>query len=128
MRFVAGRDAVAELLARALQRRAIGKMLLAGAPWRSCWSGRCSEDPSGRCWWPGAAAERLAGRGAVAEAAGWGAVAKKLATPWQRAIGKKLLTRGAAVAKMLQAGAPGGRYLIQQKCHVQKAYLQRSNC
>ena len=65
MRFVAGRDAVAELLARALQRRAIGK---------------------------------------------------------------KLLTGSVAVAKMLQAGAPGGRYLIQQKCHVQKAYLQRSNC
>ena len=31
----AGRDAVAELLARALQRRAIGKMLLAEALWRS---------------------------------------------------------------------------------------------
>ena len=55
-------------------------------------------------------------------------MAKKLATPWQRAIGKKLLTGGAAVANMLQAGAPGGRYLIQQKCHVQKAFLQSSNC
>ena len=46
--------------------------------------GRCSEEPSGRCWWPGAAAERLVGRGAVA---------KKLATPWQRAIGKELPTK-----------------------------------
>ena len=77
-------------------------------------------------------------------------MAKKLATPWQRAIGKKLLTRcaavakmlpaegaavakmlpaeGAAVAKMLLVGAPGGRYLIQQRRHVQKAFLQRSNC
>ena len=65
MRFVAGRDAVAELLARALQRRAIGK---------------------------------------------------------------KLLTGRAAVAKMLPAGAPGARYLTQQRRHVQKAFLQRSNC
>ena len=104
------------------------RLLLAGAPWQSCWSGRCSEEPSGRCWWPGAAAERLAGRGAVAEAAGWGAVAKKLATPWQRAIGKKLLTGSTAVAKMLLAGTPDARYLIQQSCHVQKAFLQRSNC
>ena len=78
----------------------------------------------------------VAGRGAVAErwygqpteAAGRGTVAKKLATPWRRAIGKKLLTRGAAVAKMLPAGAPGARYLTQQSCHVQKAFLQRSNC
>ena len=43
-------------------------------------------------------------------------------------IGKKLLTRGAAVAKMLLAGASGARYLIQQRRHVQKAFLQRSNC
>ena len=70
----------------------------------------------------------VAGRGAVAEAAGRGTVAKKLATPWQRAIGKKLLTEGTAVAKMLQDGAPGARYLTQQRCHVQKAFLQRSNC
>ena len=90
--------------------------------------GRCSEEPSGRCCWPGAAAERLVGRGAVAEAAGRGTVAKKLATPWQRAIGKKLLTRNAAVAKMLLTGASGARYLIQQSCHVQKAFLQKSNC
>ena len=50
-RAVAGRGAVAELLlagdivtemllAGALQRRAIGKMLLAGALWESCWPGR----------------------------------------------------------------------------------------
>ena len=64
----------------------------------------------------------------MAEAAGWGAVAKKLATPWQRAIGKKLLTGSTAVAKMLLAGTPDARYLIQQSCHVQKAFLQRSNC
>ena len=53
----------------------------------------------------GAVAELLVGRGAVAEAAGRGTVAKKLATPWQRAIGKKLLTRCAAVAKMLPTKA-----------------------
>ena len=83
MRFVAGRDAVAELLAgsamakrmAALLQRAIGKKLLAG-----------------------------------------------------RAIGKKLLTGSTAVAKMLLAGTPDARYLIQQSCHVQKAFLQRSNC
>ena len=97
MRFVAGRGAVAEAAGR----------------------GRCSEEPSGRCWWPGAAAERLAGRGAVA---------KTLATPWQRAIGKKLLTGSTAVAKMLLTGVPGARFLIQQRRHVQKAFLQRSNC
>ena len=88
MRFVAGRGAVAELLVGALQRRAIGKKLLAGrtavakmlqagAPWRELLV-RAASGSS----WPGA-------------------VAKKLATPWRRAIGKKLLTRCAAVAKML---------------------------
>ena len=61
--------------------------------------------------------------------AGRGTVAELLARALQRrAIGKKLLTRGAAVAKMLLTGAPGGRYLIQQRRHVQKAFLQRSNC
>ena len=64
MRFVAGRDAVAELLAgsamakrmAALWQRAIGKMLLAGAPW---WLSYC---------WPGDATEQdAAGRGAVAQ-------------------------------------------------------------
>ena len=73
-----------------------------------------------------AVAERWYGQ--PAEAAGRGAVAKKLATPWQRAIGKMLLTEGAAVAKKLLAGAPGARYFIQQRRHVQKAFLQRSNC
>ena len=48
----------------------------------------------------------VAGRGAVAE----------------------LLTGRYAVAKMLQAGVPGARFLIQQRRHVQKAFLQRSNC
>ena len=57
-----------------------------------------------------------------------GAVAKKLATPWRRAIGKKLLTGSTAVAKMLQAGAPDARFLIQQRCPVQKAFRQKSNC
>ncbi|MDY3293567.1 MAG: hypothetical protein SOX79_03435 [Candidatus Egerieousia sp.] len=71
----------------------------------------------------------VAGRGAVAEAAGRGAVAELLAEALQRrAIGKKLLTRGTAVAKMLQARVPGARYFIQQRRHVQKAFLQKSNC
>ena len=84
MRFVAGRGAVAELLA--------------GAPWRSCWPGRCGgaagreqcgRVPSGRCCWPGRcgrAADRPvrsgkeAGRGtAMAKRqAGNAAVAKRL--------------------------------------------------
>ena len=66
MRFVAGKGAAAERLAGALQRRAIGKMLLAvdtvtelllaGAPW---WLS---------CCWPGDATEQdAAGRGAVTE-------------------------------------------------------------
>ena len=72
MRFVAGRGAAAERLAGALQRRAIGKMLLAvntvtelllaGAPW---WLS---------CCWPGDATEQdAAGRGHPDRVvAGWG--------------------------------------------------------
>ena len=53
---LAGRGAVAELLAEsamakriaALWQRAIGKMLLAGAPWRSSWQGRCGRDTAAR--------------------------------------------------------------------------------
>ena len=76
MRFVAGRGAAAERLAGALQRRAIGKMLLAGdtvtelllagAPWwlSCCWPGDATEqDAAGR----GAVAERLQRGGAVVE-------------------------------------------------------------
>ena len=44
------------------------------------------------------------------------------------AVAKMLPAEGAAVAKMLLAGVPGARFLIQQRCPVQKAYLQRSNC
>ena len=62
MRFVAGRGAVAErhreavagggavtelLLAEALRRRAIGKLLLAGAPWRNCWYGQPADAAAG---------------------------------------------------------------------------------
>ena len=104
MRFVAGRGAVAELLTE-------------GAAAKSH-----REDVAGR----DAVAERWYGQ--PAEAAGRGAVAKKLATPWRRAIGKKLLTGSTAVAKMLQAGAPDARFLIQQRCPVQKAFRQKSNC
>ena len=67
---MAGLGAEAELMAgsamakrmAALWQRAIGNMLLAGAPWRSYWPGR-----RGRAAGQGAAAERMAGRGAVAE-------------------------------------------------------------
>ena len=72
MRFVAGRGAVAELLAvsamakrmAAPWRRAIGKLLLAGAPWQSV----CREAALWRsiCW-PG--------------------------VPWRKTIGKLLLAR-----------------------------------
>ena len=75
--------------------------------------------PDEVCCWPGVPMRLVAGRGAIA---------KELATPWQRAIGKKLLTGSTAVAKMLLAGVPGARYLIQQRRHVQKAFRQRSNC
>ena len=63
MRFVAGGDAVAE-------------MLLAGALRRSCWQGRCGRDADGEalwrsCCWPwlrgGATAERRCCGGATAE-------------------------------------------------------------
>ena len=66
MRFVAGGDAVAELL-------------LAGALRRSCWQGRCGRDADGEalwrcCCWPwlrgGATAERRR-RGRVFGAAEW---------------------------------------------------------
>ena len=33
--------------------RSIVGELLAGAPWQSCWQGRCSEELSGRYCWPG---------------------------------------------------------------------------
>ena len=50
--------------------------------------------------------------------AGRDAVAELLAGALQRR----------AIGKMLLAGAPGARFLIQQRRHVQKAFLQRSNC
>ena len=58
MRFVAGRGAVAELLAEsamekriaALWQRAIGKILLAGAPWQSCRPGHRGELLEGAPW------------------------------------------------------------------------------
>ena len=51
MRFVAGRGAVAELLA--------------GAPWRSCWPGAMRQSAIGKMLLTGAAAELLAGGGAA---------------------------------------------------------------
>ena len=75
MRFVAGGDAVAELLAGALWRscwlgrcggvagRGAVAELLAGALRRSCWQGRYGGAVAGR----GAVAERLQRGGAVAE-------------------------------------------------------------
>ena len=47
MRFVAGRGAVAKRMA-ALWQRAVGKMLLAGAPWRRCWQEHHQEDAAGK--------------------------------------------------------------------------------
>ena len=99
MRFVAGGDAVAELL-------------LAGALWRRCWQGRCG-GVAGR----GSVAERLQRGGAVAELAGRGAVAELLAgAPWRSAIGKMLLARGAAVAEILLAGALWREAALWQRC------------
>ena len=70
----------------------------------------------------GTVAELLAG-GTAAESyrkdvAGRDAVAELLARALQRR----------AIGKMLQDGVPGARYLTQQRRHVQKAFLQRSNC
>ena len=59
MRFVAGRGAIAKRMA-ALWQRAVGKMLLAKAQWRSCWygqpaeaagQGHCGREPSGIHSW-----------------------------------------------------------------------------
>ena len=116
---LAGLGAEAELLAEsameqrtaALWQRAIWKMLLAGAPWRSCCrqgtvgtedcrQGRCSEELSGRCCWPGRRGG-AAGRGAVAE----------ILLPG-RTIGKKMLA-GGAVAELLPAAA--GRHYGTKK-------------
>ena len=47
MRFVAGRGAMAKRMA-ALWQRAVGKMLLAGAPWRRCWQEQHQEDAAGK--------------------------------------------------------------------------------
>ena len=47
MRFVAGRGAMAKRMA-ALWQRAVGKMLLAGAPWRRCWQEHHQEDAAGK--------------------------------------------------------------------------------
>ena len=91
---VAGRGTVAELLAgsamakrmAALWQRAIGKMLLAGAPWESCWQGRCGGAVAGR----EPSAQRTAGRGAVAELlAGRGTVAELLPAAAGRHYGTK---------------------------------------
>ena len=71
--------------AEALWRSAIGKMVLTG----------------------GAVAERhqeaAAGRGAEAELLAESAMEKRMAALWQRAIGKMLAGRGAAVAEILLA-------------------------
>ena len=79
---VAGRGTVAELLARSA---AVAEMLPAGAPWGA------------------------AGRGAVAELLAGSAMAKRMAAPWRRAIGKMLLPGAPwrrAIRKMLLTGAP----------------------
>ena len=106
MRFVAGRGAVEELLTE-------------GAAAKSH-----REDVAGR-------ALRLSG---------WlaGAPWRKqlVGAPWRRnwrrhgeePSGRSCQLRCAEVAKKLLAGAPGARYIIQQRRHVQKAFLQRSNC
>ena len=106
MRFVAGSGAVAELLqagnrrhrglpAGTLQRRAIGKMLLARAPqWQRYWL-------AGAPW-------GAAGRGAVAELLAGSAMAKRIAALWQRAIWKMLLT-GALWQRYCCQGEPSGR-------------------
>ena len=99
MRFVAGRGTVAELLAE-------------GAAAKSH-----REDVGGR-------ALRLSG---------WLAGGADEVCCWQgrcsgEPSGRSCQPRRAAVAKMLLAGAPDARYLTQQRRHVQKAFLQRSNC
>ena len=122
----------------ALWQRAIGKMLLARAPqWQRCWlagamrrsccrqgtvgtedcrQGRCSEELSGRCCWPGRRDRAVAGREPSAQgtasryaeakshredAAGWGTVAELLA----RALRQNGWLARSAEAELLPATA-----------------------
>ena len=49
----------------------------------------------------------VAGRGAVAELLAVSAMAKRMAAPWRRAIGKLLLARGAAAEHHREAATAG---------------------
>ena len=111
MRFVAGRGAIAKRMA-ALWQRAVGKMLLAKAQWRSCWygqpaeaagQGHCGREPSGIRSWPG----RRGGD------AGKSTIRKtQLARPPLRStIGKRMIAEVAlrrTIGKRQLAGPPQG--------------------
>ena len=125
MRFVAGRGAVA-------------KLLLAEALWRSCcrqgtvgtedcWQGRCSEEPSGRCCWPGVPwrrgwrhcgrepSGRAAGRGALAELLAGGTVEESGKRVRQQAPARQAICRkGCTIGKMLPAEALWRRAIGKQ--------------
>ena len=83
MRFVAGRGAVAELLAVS----AMAKRM--AAPWRR------------------AIGKLLVARGTVAELLAVSAMAKRMAAPWRKTIGKLLLARGAAAEHHREAATAG---------------------
>ena len=110
MRFVAGRGAAAERLAGALQRRAIGKMLLAvdtltelllaGAPW---WLS---------CCWPGDATEQdAAGRGAVTELLLAGALL-------QNSIGEQPAAERRAAQNSSQRRTAGSALNNHSRCNI----------
>ena len=117
MRFVAGRGAVA-------------KLLLAEALWRSCcrqgtvgtedcWQGRCSEEPSGRCCWPGVPWRRgwrHCGREPSGRAAGRGALAELLAGGTVEESGKPARQLAPARKATCRKGAPSGRRCRQGRC------------
>ena len=69
MRLVAGRGAMAKRMA-ALWQRAVGKMLLAGAPWRRCWQEHHQEDAAGKTAVAKHHREETAGRPAARSAKG----------------------------------------------------------
>ena len=97
------------LLARAPWRRAIGKLLLAVAPWQSA-AERRRYGGAFAGWGTVAESHReaFAGRGAVAELLAGSDMAKRMAAPWLRAIGKLLPARGAA-AELHREEATAGK-------------------
>ena len=85
--------------------------------------------PDEVCCWQGRRDRAVAGRGAVAELLARSAMAKRLASLWQRAIGKMLLAealRRRAIGKMLLAGVPCGETMRQHREAATEGYHLRT--